>query len=187
MATIKISSLTESTTLLSADVFPVVTGGSTRKITAANMLTYFGGSSGNSNVTNVYMHNGNASLGMTQNQEYTIPFDATASGHDAGDYNTSNYRYTPTVAGWYYLTTHLNFTGNFAANIRLSIYKGTNLHKYIGSSYVGAAGAIAGSALVYFDGVSDYSEIRATQTSSSIQQLENGAVNTWFQAYWVKS
>lgn len=184
MATIKISALTESTTLLATDVFPVVTGGNTKKITAANMLTYMGG---NTKVTSVFMHNGNAVYSMNANQEYTIPFDLAATGHDTGDYNLSNYRYLPTVAGWYHLITHLNFTGNWAANVRLSVYKNNNIHKYIGPTYIGAGGAVAGDALVYFDGVNDYTEIRATQQGTGGQNLENGSSNTWFQAYWVKS
>ena len=184
MPTIKISSLTESTTLLAADFFPVVTGGNTRKISAANILSYTGG---NPKITSVYMHNSNAALSMNANQEYNIPFDSAATGHDTGDYNTGTYRYLPTVAGWYHLITHLNFTGNWAANVRLSVYKNNNIHKYIGSTYIGAGGAIAGDALVYFDGVTDYTEIRATQQGTGAQNLENGTSNTWFQAYWVKS
>jgi hypothetical protein len=184
MATIKISSLTESTTLLAADFFPVVTGGNTRKISASNMQNYMVGST---KVTSVYMHNGNAVYSMTANQEYIIPFDAAATGHDTGDYSLGNFKYTPTVAGWYHLITHLNFTGNWAANVRLSVYKNNNIHKYIGPTYIGAGGAVAGDALVYFDGVNDYTEIRATQQGTGGQNLENGTSNTWFQAYWVKS
>ena len=184
MATIKISSLTESTTLLAADIFPIVTGGNTRKITAANIQNYM---SGSTKVTSVYMHNSNAPLSMNANQEYIIPFESAATGHDTGDYNLTNYKYTPTVAGWYNLTTHLNFTGNWAANVRLSIFKNNNIHKYIGSTYIGAGGAIAGNALVYFDGVSDYTEIRATHQGTGAQNLENGTANTWFQAHWIKS
>jgi hypothetical protein len=184
MATIKISSLTESITLLAADSFPVVTGGNTRRISALNIQNYM---NGNTKVTSVYMHNGNAVYSMTANQEYVIPFDLAATGHDTGDYNLGNFKYTPTVAGWYHLTTHLNFTGNWAANVRLSVYKNNNIHKYIGSTYIGAGGAIAGDALVYFDGASDYTEIRATQQGTGAQNLENGTSNTWFQAYWVKS
>jgi len=145
------------------------------------------GISAANSVTNVFMFNGNSGFSMTQNIEYKIPFDTSTTGHDSGEFNLSTSTYTPLVAGWYLLETHLNFTGVWSGNVTVSVYKNNNQEKIVGSSWIGNGGGVGGSALVYFNGSTDTAEIRATQASGGVQTLEQGAQKTWFQATWIKS
>ena len=146
-----------------------------------------GGGSGNNKITSVFMNNSNSNLGMAANTETKIPFDTAATGHDAGDFNLSTNRFQPTVAGWYDIKARLQWSGSWSANVEMLIYKNTTLEKYLNSTWIGNGGGIFGSALVYFDGVSDYAEIRVIQRSGGFQFVEFGQQKSWFQASWDKA
>ena len=158
----------------------------TGEITTGTVAGGGGGSSGNPNVTNVFMFNSNSNYGMPANSETLVPFDATTTGHDAGDYDTSTKRFTPTVAGWYDINVRLSWSGSWSANVDINIWKNNSLHKIIGSSWIGNGGAVSGSALVYFDGISDYTEVKVIQKSGGFQSIETGASKSWMQCVWVR-
>ena len=139
------------------------------------------------NVTTYFMFNSNTSFAMTQNLEYVIPFDTAATGNDAGDYDTSTKKFTPTIGGWYLIQTHLNFSGVWSGNVEIILYKNSNAEKIIGTSWVGNGGGVGGSALVFLNGSGDFMEIAATQKSGGVQALEHGTTKTWFQATWLKT
>jgi hypothetical protein len=158
----------------------------TGEITTGTVAGGGGGSSGNPNVTNVFMFNSNSNYGMAANTETLVPFDATTTGHDVGDYDTSTKQFTPTVAGWYNINVRLSWSGSWSANVDINIWKNNSLHKIIGSSWIGNGGAVSGSALVYFDGISDYTEVKVIQKSGGFQSIETGASKSWMQCYWVR-
>jgi hypothetical protein len=98
--------------------------------------------------------------------------------------NATNYRFTPTVAGYYQVDVAIEFnnvTGNYIA----AIYKNGSV--YIFTAFY--AGSTIGShptahGLVYMNGTTDYIEGYAYTTTSS-QSLYNGAA-TYFNATLVR-
>jgi hypothetical protein len=92
--------------------------------------------------------------------------------------STTNYRFTPTVAGYYQLNAVVSFNGGVSAfSAVLTIYK--NGASYISGSLatpvsVSIGASTNGSALVYFNGSTDYAEVYVYQTSGGALGLQAG-------------
>jgi hypothetical protein len=149
MASIVLNGDTSGSVTLSP---PAVAGTTTITLPAATGTVMV---SGNMPAFSVYL-NGNQSISantQTKTQFATKVFD-TANCYDA----TTNFRFTPTVAGYYQFSfgTATNVTGSFTA----TLYKN-------GSSYsVGTIGSstaigqqITGGCLAYANGTTDYFEV----------------------------
>ena len=118
----------------------------------------------------------------TKIQFQTKEFD-TNSAYD----NATNYRFTPQVAGYYQVTGMVSITGN-SVNPYSKIYKNGAEFKrgtQLGSATNGVGCLV--SALVYFNGSTDYVEIYAQQNSGLSQTTNAGQVLTYFQAVMVRS
>lgn len=77
--------------------------------------------------------------------------------------SSSNYRFTPTVAGYYQITASIQFddTGNPVNDIRTAIYKNGSIHR-IAMGHVTSGdlwGTASISALIYMNGSTDYLEL----------------------------
>jgi len=98
--------------------------------------------------------------------------------------NATNYRFTPTVAGYYQVDMQIEFN-NVSGNYLCSIYK--NGSAYITSSfYAGSTGGSTPSAhaLIYMNGSTDYIEGYGYTTVTS-QSVYNGTA-TYFNAALVR-
>ncbi len=96
--------------------------------------------------------------------------------------STTNYRFTPTVAGYYQLQ------GTFAVNvavtqIQIGVYKNGSLFKQ-GGNVATNAGQLNVSCLVYLNGSTDYVELYGWVTTG--QALANTVYSTYFQAALVR-
>lgn len=118
----------------------------------------------------------------TKIQLQTEEFD-TASAFDA----TTNYRYMPTVAGYYQVQGLITFAGN-ASNIytTASIYKNGTAFKSNQTYGAYASGPII-VALVYLNGSTDYVELYGYQASGGNLNTTIGQANTYFQASMVRA
>lgn len=106
--------------------------------------------------------------GISELTAYKLPINvelSAAYGYDSGNYNTSTYRFTPTKAGYYYVSAiaRLNpgssHSGYFSASI--GIYKNGTEYLRI-KEVVGLdnnAVQMHGSVLIDFNGSTDYIEI----------------------------
>ena len=149
MADKKISALTSSTTpLTGAEVLPIVQTGSTVKTTVASLTSYapaFGAYNAGTQVI---------TAGVATKAIFDSEYFDTNS-------NFASNRFTPTIAGYYQLSTGVFFNG--AGGIKDTyLYKnGSNfatLNRTVGT----ANGTInTGSVLVYANGTTDYFEIYA--------------------------
>ena len=93
----------------------------------------------------------------------TEEFD-TNSNYD----NTTNYRFTPTVAGYYQFNTNVYHSGAAYVYITLVFYKnGAALAEVDRISYTGQA-EMNGSALIYLNGSTDYVEVYSRSQGASI-------------------
>jgi hypothetical protein len=83
--------------------------------------------------------------------------------------STTNYRFTPTVAGYYQISGNVGFpiTAN-NTGIYASIYKNGSAYAVTTSTATATTYCIAGvSALIYFNGTTDYIELYTQQQSAS--------------------
>lgn len=99
----------------------------------------------------------------TKVQFQTEEFD-TANCFD----NSTNYRFTPTVAGYYQINACVSSAVTGLSYCATSIYKNGTIYKQ-GSSYSATAGInpiSVVSSLVYLNGSTDYIEIYVIQTST---------------------
>jgi hypothetical protein len=115
----------------------------------------------------------------TKIQFQTEEFD-TNSNFD----NATNYRFTPTVAGYYQVSAAISLNAS-NAGINLTIYKNGSVFKRLQNTYNTTTFCASGSTLISMNGSTDYIEVYA-QTSTG-QALETGAYATWFQASMVRS
>ena len=104
-------------------------------------------------------------------------------------YNTSTYKFTPTIAGYYYLNGCLQFsnsTGNYLFDAKL--YKNTDviargnvwndgsnseMHTYV-------------STIVAANGSSDYFQIQGFQPSGGNITITAGSNNSFFEAFYIR-
>ena len=102
--------------------------------------------------------------------------------------STTNYRFTPTVAGYYQISSGVELAANINGGVAIVIYKNGSAYK-TGSFYPnGNVSPIATvSSLVYFNGSTDYVEIYVYQASGISLNTVSGIQFTWFNGVMVRS
>jgi hypothetical protein len=99
--------------------------------------------------------------------------------------NTTNYRFTPTVAGYYQTTGGIGFTTAQAVELAISLYKNGSEFKRVQDT-VGIFG-VSGSALIYCNGSTDYLEMYLYTANAGTRVLQAGSQYTYFQAAMIRS
>jgi heat shock protein HslJ len=103
----------------------------------------------------------------------------TASCYD----NTTNYRFTPNVSGYYQCNWMIQFDNSVSTLMLTSLYKnGTSFKR--GEAITGGSYSAGGSALVYMNGTTDYIEAYIYQASGGNRATDGGA-STFFQAHLI--
>ena len=112
----------------------------------------------------------------------TVDYDTTS------DFNTSTYRYTPSVAGYYFVTASGFLNTNTSTRPVVSIWKNGGEYKteaWLGTSALGGnSGNITN--IVYLNGSTDYIEAYISQNTGSTITLTNNSVITYFQAHLIQ-
>ena len=100
--------------------------------------------------------------------------------------STANYRFTPTVAGYYQVNGAVQFAAPLASVEVVSIYKNGTSYK---RGMLGKASfySFSVSALVYLNGSTDYVELYALQNSGVAVNTNVASDTTYFQASMVRS
>ena len=94
--------------------------------------------------------------------------------------STTNYRFTPTVAGYYHCTAAFA-VGASNTNMLVSLYKnGSEFKRVTYQTPTGGTNQCSGSALIYCNGTTDY--IEAYVYLATGQALTAAAHQTYFQA-----
>jgi hypothetical protein len=124
----------------------------------------------------------------TKVQFNTEQFD-TNSCYD----NATNYRFTPTVAGYYQVNgfAQIDATTINSTQINTAIYKNGSVYRtssiYSTSSALAANQAV--NDIVFFNGTTDYIELYVFITGSSgarISSSQSGATISWFSACMIR-
>ena len=95
--------------------------------------------------------------------------------------NTTNYRFTPNVAG-YYLVTGSMTLGDTNSNNFVAIYKNGSVNRFGSQNTVDRSQI---SAYVYLNGTTDYIELYGRVVTGQV--LDASSTNTWFQATLVRA
>jgi hypothetical protein len=102
--------------------------------------------------------------------------------------NVTNYRFTPTVAGYYQVSSAITWAASATGYGLASIFKNGAEFKR-GSSVLLSAGLNVApnvSALIYLNGSTDYIELYVYQNSGATLSTFNGSVYVYFQACLVR-
>ena len=123
----------------------------------------------------------------TKVQFNTEDFDTT-SAYD----NTTNYRFTPTVAGYYQVNFRVRFNGTSLVSQLASLYKNGVIASYANSARFATSSDIGvnGSDLLYMNGTTDYLEVFGFLTASSGHIIQSDTLtgfNTFFSAYLARA
>ena len=108
------------------------------------------------------------------------------------NYDTSLYRFSPTVAGYYQVNGNLYLVNAASSALKLvALYKNGSIYKsgtslYFTGNYYAAADNFTVSSLIYLNGSTDYVELYA-YISSTNASIGFGSVNTWFNAAMIRS
>jgi len=97
--------------------------------------------------------------------------------------STTNYRFTPTIAGYYQVTGGIQISSTLT-NILVNIYRNGATGTMICYAN-GTLGGGFGSTLMYFNGTTDYVELYCYLGSG--QNLSTGSGSTYFQASMVRT
>lgn len=109
----------------------------------------------------------------------TEEFD-TASCFD----NTTNYRFTPNIAGYYQFNTAVQFNGT--ASVAISLYKNGAMFKTgVNNSAALVGPAFCVSSLIYLNGTTDYVEVYAATGAAITTYASN--TQTWFNGFLARS
>lgn len=97
--------------------------------------------------------------------------------------STTNYRFTPNVAGYYQINCMVRPNNNYQQYTGL--FKNGSFYRYVTStSYMFA---LPLSTLVYCNGTTDYLEIYFYSATSISTVVANGAADTWWNGYLARS
>ena len=96
---------------------------------------------------------------------------------------TTNYRFQPSIAGYYQLNCVVAHNGTSVSSAVPAVYKNGSIYQY--GPYIQATNANSCiSTMLYLNGTTDYVEIYAYQTASTAAWSGNG-YSTWFNGHLV--
>ena len=105
--------------------------------------------------------------------------------------STTNYRFTPTVAGYYQITAYCDNAGTGYTSGLAAIYKNGSIYSIIGGPYSIPSGTqeytSGGTTLMYFNGTTDYVEFYMRVIASSGINLYGGLTYTTFSGALVRT
>jgi hypothetical protein len=162
---------------------PAVAGSNTATFPAATGTVMV---SGNQPAFSVYKSGGNQSI---SNATYTkIQFNTEVFDTNNCFDSTTNYRFTPTVAGYYQINLNTADGSGFATGYQYAvIYKNgaINARTLVGTSVYGLCATV--SSIIYCNGTTDYIEGYYYQSSGTTTQMDNGQTNTFMTGCLVRA
>lgn len=136
---------------------------------------------------------------MTANQSLSnatltlVQFNSASSGVGIGfdtnnAYNTSAYKFTPQVAGYYQVTVNISGPNSSSGILSNYIFKnGSNIALLCIAPNISGGAEICGSCLVYMNGSTDYIQAYAYQTTGGSAFIYSGAGASYFQAALIRA
>jgi len=118
---------------------------------------------------------------------YNVELNDTNSNYD-----TTNYRFLPTVAGYYLINAYTEWQNTASTALRsLNVYKNGSLFRRSQQQSFATSGNTGASyiGIIYFNGTTDYVEMYVIQATGSNLSIFNGNGSTfnWFEGYLARS
>jgi hypothetical protein len=145
------------------------------------------GVAGNGPAFSAYKSGANQSL--TPDTYTKISFQTEEFDTNAAFDNATNYRFQPTVAGYYQVNSRIDLSGTASSRNLATIYKNGTIFKS-GGDLGGLTPTTLGStisALVFLNGSTDYVEVYAYCAFGSTFFANSGVSGTYFQASMVRA
>lgn len=106
--------------------------------------------------------------------------------------STTNYRFTPNVAGYYDINLNVQFSGTNSGSLKeLVIYKNGSAYSQVfssaGSGTPGATCSVNGGDLIYLNGTTDYVEGYIYDSDAVARNVLNGESKSFFSGVWIRS
>jgi len=101
--------------------------------------------------------------------------------------NVTNYRFQPTVAGYYQVSSAITYSSSATSSWIISIFKNGNEFKRGITEGTVSNPSITVGALIYLNGTTDYIELYTYQTSGGSVNLFGSQVLTYFQAFLART
>lgn len=117
--------------------------------------------------------------------QYNVELFDTNSNYDP----TTNYRFTPTVAGYYQINANVGFAGSALGFSMIAIYKNGSIYVY-GSGIMNnttIGGLCTASSLIFCNGSTDYIEAYAWQSTGGSLALQTSTGNNTFSGSLVRA
>ncbi len=132
----------------------------------------------------------NATQTITNNTFTKITYD-TIDLDNKNWWDNTNHRYTPQVAGKYFIHITAQLGGSTALQYQLSINKnGSQVRNIVIGDLVVALPAGAGisvGAIIAFNGSTDFIEGAALINASGSWTVAGGAISTWIEGYYIST
>lgn len=128
----------------------------------------------------------------TSNQTFTSAVN-TKVAYNAEEFDTNsnfdpttNYRFTPTTAGYYLISASMTYGGTLT-RVQMKLYKnGSNYSRWTDTNGSDNTGIYNGTSLVYANGSTDYFEVYCEFTGTS-PVIFAGLEYNYFNGVWVRS
>lgn len=176
MANSKISALTSATTpLAGTEVLPIVQSGVTKQVAVNKLASY-------APAFSVYR----TTSAQTLTTATLTKIQLNAEEYDTNNNfdSTTNYRFTPTVAGYYQLSGSVGLNGT-NTRILCSIYKNGSEY-FRGQDAAVNLSQVTVSGLVYFNGSTDYAELYVYATFAGTSDIAAGQKYTYMTGVLVR-
>lgn len=130
---------------------------------------------------------GTAKQSLANNTLTKINFN-TKAFDTATCYDTTNYRFTPNVAGYYQVNAEIGSTPNASGVIAIYLYKNGSLYSRGASTPNSSQGPdVTLSSLISLNGTTDYIEIYGYQNSGGALSVGSDASTYPFSAFLARS
>jgi len=128
-----------------------------------------------------------SSQSFTTGVDTKVQFNGETFDTDNCFDSTTNYRFTPTTAGYYQVNCNIYFDNATANTGTVFLKKNGSNHKMFAAETFGASGsAYGGNDLVYMNGSSDYLEIFVYSDATS-PKVYFAASSSYFSGVWIRS
>ena len=110
---------------------------------------------------------------------------ATEEFDTASNYDTSNYRFTPTTAGYYQINAGAYIYMTSSGSQMIAIYKNGTAYKRSVQD-TGTGFGLNVCSVIYFNGSSDYVEVYGRGTAGTVT-FSNGQIDTYFNGVGIRA
>jgi hypothetical protein len=132
----------------------------------------------------------NATQSLANNTTYKVAFQVEEFDTNNNFDSTTNYRFTPTISGYYQINAQVKIENNSnAGTVLCTIYKnGTDYKEAQNTVRSGSNTSVGVGSVIYFNGSTDYVEVYVLQsTGATATLITNGTLATWFNGCFLRS